>query len=137
MRPPRLEDVVDRTEDGETTLHVPTAPARPGEVPATPEIDAVAGELDRPNPSCTASETHDLAHGLIRVLDENGDGICEPCETGLICPADSGFVCIPTNLGDLCQCWVTGLGCPCTGAMGTEQCLETEFCFTGVGCFNQ
>ena len=75
MRPPRLEDDVDHPEDSDTALHVPTAPSRPGDNPVTPAIDAVAGELDRPDPSCAASETHEHAHGMIRVLDENGDGV--------------------------------------------------------------
>ena len=75
MRPPRLEEDVDHPEDSDTALHVPTAPSRPGDIPVTPAIDAVAGELDRPEPSCAASETYEHAHGLIRVLDENGDGV--------------------------------------------------------------
>ena len=60
------------------SLYVPEPIARPGDpvdfrgmkVPA-------AGTARRPATDCTAEDTHDLAHGLIRVLDDDGAAVGE------------------------------------------------------------
>ena len=60
------------------SLFVPEPIARPGDpvdfrgmkVPA-------AGTARRPPTDCTAEDTHDLAHGLIRVLDDDGAAVGE------------------------------------------------------------
>ena len=58
------------------SLHIPEPAWRPGEpidfqamkVPA-------AGILPRPDTACRAEDTNDLAHGLIRVLDDEGEAV--------------------------------------------------------------
>jgi len=73
------------TEGGKGTMEpytVPTAPFRPGD-----EADfggpwkEQPGDLSRPDPvTCDASETHDHAHGLVRVLgdDDTASGAWNP-----------------------------------------------------------
>ena len=62
------------SEDGGSTIDVPDAPFRPGEEasfeswPWNPE--------DYPMPdakTCSAEETKELAYGLVRVLDDDGN----------------------------------------------------------------
>ena len=61
---------------GSLSLYVPEPPSRPGDavdfrgmkVPA-------AGLAPRPAIDCAAEDTHELAHGLIRVLDDQGDAV--------------------------------------------------------------
>ena len=54
-------------------LRVPEARFRPGDKPDFSYLDLPeAGAAARPPPSAPASETHDLAFGLVRVLDEQG-----------------------------------------------------------------
>jgi 2-oxoisovalerate dehydrogenase E1 component alpha subunit len=58
------------------SLHVPEPPARPGE---QPDFSCVrpppAGLQSRPDIRCSAEDTRDLAHGLIRVLNEAGEAV--------------------------------------------------------------
>ena len=61
---------------------VPTAPFRPGDESdfGGPWVEQ-PGDLNRPDPvSCEASDTHDHAHGLIRVLgdDDSASGEWNP-----------------------------------------------------------
>jgi 2-oxoisovalerate dehydrogenase E1 component alpha subunit len=55
------------------TIQVPTAPARPGDKPKFAAWTNQPGDLSRPDPlTCTAADTTDHAHGLVRVLDDEG-----------------------------------------------------------------
>tara|TARA_B100000809_G_scaffold123357_1_gene121487 strand:- start:5 stop:1252 length:1248 start_codon:yes stop_codon:yes gene_type:complete len=54
------------------TIQVPTAPARPGDKPKFAAWTHQPGDLSRPDPlTCTAADTTDHAHGLVRVLDDD------------------------------------------------------------------
>ena len=57
----------------QVTLHVPSAPFRPGDKASFAPFENEPGDLPRPDPvKCTAAETTDHAYGLVRVLDSNG-----------------------------------------------------------------
>src|SRR5438105_1939459 len=63
-------------DEAPLTLHIPEARFRPGDKPdfnylLLPE----AGEAKRPKLDAKASETRDLAFGLVRVLDEHGKAV--------------------------------------------------------------
>ena len=59
-----------------TKLHIPHAPFRPGDKPDFSNIKLPkAGELARPDPHISSSETRDLAFSMIRVLDENNEAV--------------------------------------------------------------
>ena len=73
------------TEGGKGTMEpytVPTAPFRPGdEADFGGSWKEQPGDLSRPDPvTCDASETHDHAHGLVRVLgdDDTASGAWNP-----------------------------------------------------------
>jgi 2-oxoisovalerate dehydrogenase E1 component alpha subunit len=54
-------------------LHIPRPSARPGEAPDFSYLAlSEAGEIPRPAPDSPASEIEYLAHGLVRVLDDDG-----------------------------------------------------------------
>lgn len=54
-------------------LHIPHPSARPGEAPDFSYLAlSDAGEVSRPNPDSPASQIEYLAHGLVRVLDDDG-----------------------------------------------------------------
>tara|TARA_B100000965_G_scaffold388019_1_gene392117 strand:+ start:3883 stop:5130 length:1248 start_codon:yes stop_codon:yes gene_type:complete len=58
----------------QVTLHVPSAPFRPGDKASFAPFENEPGDLPRPDPiKCTASETTDHAYGLVRVLDFDGN----------------------------------------------------------------
>jgi 2-oxoisovalerate dehydrogenase E1 component alpha subunit len=58
------------------SLHIPEPAWRPGEPVDFRSLKVpAAGALPRPDIRCRAEDTHDLAHGLIRVLDEAGDAV--------------------------------------------------------------
>jgi 2-oxoisovalerate dehydrogenase E1 component alpha subunit len=63
-------------DDVRLSLHVPEARFRPGD---TPEFSHLAipkaGEAKRPEIDAKASETRDLAYGLVRVLDDAGNAV--------------------------------------------------------------
>ncbi|MEN7343944.1 MAG: thiamine pyrophosphate-dependent enzyme [Pseudomonadota bacterium] len=56
----------------QSRLHVPSAPARPGDEPDFSYLKLMpAGRLGRPDSHVKVNETHELASGLVRVLDDN------------------------------------------------------------------
>src|SRR5215211_141239 len=55
------------------TLHVPTAPYRPGDTPCFAPILNQPGDLSRPDTLAPHDELHDHALGMIRVLDDGGE----------------------------------------------------------------
>lgn len=58
------------------TLHIPAPAARPGDAPDFSHIPIPpAGRMPRPEPTAPASALGELAHGLIRVLDEQGKAV--------------------------------------------------------------
>ena len=58
------------------SLHVPEPPARPGDPVDFSYLDIPsAGAAPRPDPHAPAVETHALAMGLVRVLDEEGRAV--------------------------------------------------------------
>lgn len=58
------------------TLHIPAPAARPGDTPDFSHIAIPpAGRMPRPEPTAPASALGELAHGLIRVLDEQGKAV--------------------------------------------------------------
>ena len=58
----------------QVTLHVPSAPFRPGDKASFAPFENEPGDLPRPDPvNCSASETTDHAYGLVRVLDFQGN----------------------------------------------------------------
>jgi 2-oxoisovalerate dehydrogenase E1 component alpha subunit len=58
------------------SLHIPEARFRPGDVPDFSYLQLPkAGEAQRPEVTAKASETRDLAYGLVRVLDERGEAV--------------------------------------------------------------
>jgi len=67
-------------------------------------------------------------------LDTNGDGTCELCASGLVCPngtGEEGFICVPDSVeGDICMCWAPSLGCGCLDVTGPnlEECIEGQYC---------
>tara|TARA_A100001388_G_scaffold223297_1_gene174118 strand:- start:1160 stop:2398 length:1239 start_codon:yes stop_codon:yes gene_type:complete len=58
----------------QTKLYVPKATSRPGETPDFSQlhIPPADAQLERPPLEVTAEETHPLAQGLVRVLDDDG-----------------------------------------------------------------
>jgi 2-oxoisovalerate dehydrogenase E1 component alpha subunit len=57
-------------------LHIPTARFRPGDTPDFGYLHLPkAGEAKRPEVNAKASETRDLAYGLIRVMDDEGHAV--------------------------------------------------------------
>ena len=58
------------------SLHVPEPEWRPGDPIDFRAMKVLpAGRLPRPDIRCAAEDTHDLAHGLIRVLDDEGRAV--------------------------------------------------------------
>jgi len=58
------------------SLHVPEPLSRPGDKPDFSYIKVPeAGETRRPDNSSNPAEMHDLAFGLVRVLDDNGNAV--------------------------------------------------------------
>ena len=58
------------------TLHIPTARFRPGDTPDFSYLRLPqAGEAQRPEVHAKASETRELAYGLVRVLNDEGDAV--------------------------------------------------------------
>ncbi|MEO1165750.1 MAG: thiamine pyrophosphate-dependent enzyme, partial [Chloroflexota bacterium] len=56
----------------QSRLHVPQAPARPGDEPDFSYLNlSSAGEMPRPDANARVNETIPLANGLVRVLDED------------------------------------------------------------------
>ena len=54
-------------------LHVPAASSRPGQVPDFSQLHIPpAGDASKPGLDVAALDTAALAHGLIRVLDDDG-----------------------------------------------------------------
>ena len=56
---------------GGKPMHVPDAPHRPGDEAGFTEWPWSPGDLGRPGTDCQASETLDLAEGLVRVLGDD------------------------------------------------------------------
>ncbi len=54
------------------TLHVPSAPHRPGDSPCFAPFQDQPGDLTRPDTLASYDELHDHASGMIRVLDDEG-----------------------------------------------------------------
>ncbi|MBN1853655.1 MAG: thiamine pyrophosphate-dependent dehydrogenase E1 component subunit alpha [Pirellulales bacterium] len=67
--------MVTRTADGRPTLHIPIAPHRPGDEPRYARFTQQPGDLERPDPLANFDLLHDHAHGLVRVLDDDGNAI--------------------------------------------------------------
>jgi len=72
-------------DGGNTTytskLHVPSASSRPGEIPDFSDLQLPAAGLTRkPDHDCDAAQTQDLATGLVRVLNDEGqaEGAWQP-----------------------------------------------------------
>ena len=58
------------------SLHIPEPDWRPGDPVDFRDMKVPpAGALPRPDIRCAAEDTHDLAHGLIRVLDDEGEAV--------------------------------------------------------------
>lgn len=61
------------THDSSLRLHIPESHFRPGDVPDFNYLNLPkAGDAKRPETNTKASETRDLAYGLVRVIDESG-----------------------------------------------------------------
>ena len=61
-----------RDTDGK--IHVPDAPFRPGEEASFESWPWKPGDLPMPDPkNCHFQDTVDLANGLVRVLDDDGN----------------------------------------------------------------
>jgi 2-oxoisovalerate dehydrogenase E1 component alpha subunit len=59
--------------DSSLRLHIPESRFRPGDVPDFSYLNLPkAGSAARPKTNVNASETRDLAYGLVRVMDDNG-----------------------------------------------------------------
>lgn len=57
-------------------LHIPTARFRPGDTPDFSYLHLPkAGEAKRPDIAAKASETRELAYGLVRVMDDEGNAV--------------------------------------------------------------
>ena len=67
-------------EEGADPLYVPDAPHRPGDEADFVEWPWSPGDVGRPEIDCEASETVDLAEGLVRVLgdDNKSSGDWDP-----------------------------------------------------------
>ncbi len=64
------------SRDSSLRLHIPTARFRPGDVPDFGHLTLMgAGEAPRPPHNAKASETHGLAQGLVRVIDDAGRAV--------------------------------------------------------------
>ena len=64
--------------NGDTRFHVPVPPYRPGDEPDFTFLNLPkAGEAKRPAPTVAASDTQDLALGLVGVLDHNHQAVGE------------------------------------------------------------
>jgi 2-oxoisovalerate dehydrogenase E1 component alpha subunit len=58
------------------SLYIPVKAARPGDTPDFSHLDIPpAGQVDRPDPQAPASTLAELAHSLIRVLDDKGRAV--------------------------------------------------------------
>jgi 2-oxoisovalerate dehydrogenase E1 component alpha subunit len=63
-------------QEAQLALHIPSARFRPGDTPDFSSLSLPkAGEAMRPKMDAKASETRDLAYGLVRVLDEKGKAV--------------------------------------------------------------
>ena len=63
-------------EDVTLSLHIPEARFRPGDTPDFSYLQLPkAGEAARPHVEAKASETRELAYGLVRVLDDDGKAV--------------------------------------------------------------
>ena len=59
--------------DSSLSLHIPESRFRPGDVPDFSYLNLPKpGSAARPKSDVKASETRDLAYGLVRVIDDNG-----------------------------------------------------------------
>src|SRR5690606_30747732 len=57
-------------------LHIPAAPSRPGQPPRFHHLNLQpAGAAQKPAITVDPMDIHDLAYGLIRVLDDNGKAV--------------------------------------------------------------
>lgn len=56
-------------------LHVPDAQFRPGEEPRFRRFREQPGDLSRPDPLASVADLNDHAHGLVRVLDDEGHAL--------------------------------------------------------------
>jgi 2-oxoisovalerate dehydrogenase E1 component alpha subunit len=71
-----MTDRQERPNRPALSLHVPEPSARPGDEIDFSSIDIpAAGAVRRPDPHAPASETHELAMSLVRVLDEEGKAV--------------------------------------------------------------
>ena len=68
------------SENSNDPLYVPDAPHRPGDKADFTDWPWSPGDLERPECDCSASETVDLAEGLVRVLgdDNRSSGNWDP-----------------------------------------------------------
>ena len=65
------------------SLHIPEARFRPGDTPDFGYLQLPrAGAAERPEVNAKASETRDLAYGLVRVIDDDGNAV-GPWDPGL------------------------------------------------------
>ena len=63
-------------QDSSLRLHIPESRVRPGDVPDFSYLDLPkAGDAKRPGSDAKASETRDLAYGLVRVTDDQGAAV--------------------------------------------------------------
>ncbi len=63
-------------QDSSLRLHIPESRVRPGDVPDFSYLDLPkAGDAKRPRSDAKASETRDLAYGLVRVTDDQGGAV--------------------------------------------------------------
>jgi 2-oxoisovalerate dehydrogenase E1 component alpha subunit len=71
-----MTDRQERPNRPALSLHVPEPAARPGDEIDFSSIDIpAAGAVRRPDPHAPATETHELATSLVRVLDEEGRAV--------------------------------------------------------------
>jgi 2-oxoisovalerate dehydrogenase E1 component alpha subunit len=71
-----MKSKAERPNRPALSLHVPEPPARPGDSVDFSHIAIpAAGTVRRPDAGAPASETHELVHKLVRVLDEEGKAV--------------------------------------------------------------
>lgn len=72
-KPVEARGHADATGTWVSKLHVPTGSSRPGEKPDFRALHLVSDDaMFRPAPDCETREAEPLAHGLVRVLDDEG-----------------------------------------------------------------
>ena len=64
-------------EDTDVNMHVPVPPHREGGTAFPSPHDIPAGHHSKPSIDCSGEETRDMAYGLLRVLNDEGEAVGE------------------------------------------------------------